>query len=153
MKINNRKDDAVDLVGVRYGVIGQENVSYIMLVSMSAFLVYEEASAITGCREIPDISSAFKPMGLAYFGIKLGSKGCYATDFIRERYIECPRVIRAVDTTGALPNTQEISNMCGPFPSPTNVRRKAFMILPAYAGMMFSHRAAGFQRDWKRPVP
>lgn len=40
-------------------------------------------------------------MGLAYFGIKLGSKGCYATDFIRERYIECPRGIRAVDTTGA----------------------------------------------------
>ena len=65
------------------------------------FPSYEEASAITGCREIPDISSAFKPMGLAYFGIKLGSKGCYATDFIRERYIECPRGIRAVDTTGA----------------------------------------------------
>lgn len=42
------------------------------------FPSYEEASAITGCREIPDISSAFKPMGLAYFGIKLGSKGCYA---------------------------------------------------------------------------
>lgn len=30
------------------------------------FPSYEEASAITGCREIPDISSAFKPMGLAY---------------------------------------------------------------------------------------
>ena len=40
-------------------------------------------------------------MGLAYFGIKLGSKGCYVTDFSEERYIECPKGIRAVDTTGA----------------------------------------------------
>ena len=28
-------------------------------------------------------------------------KGCYATDFTSEQYIECPRGIRAVDTTGA----------------------------------------------------
>ncbi|MBP6561302.1 MAG: carbohydrate kinase family protein, partial [Enterocloster sp.] len=65
------------------------------------FPSYEEASAITGCREIPEISSALKPMGLTYFGIKLGSKGCYVTDFSEERYIECPKGIRAVDTTGA----------------------------------------------------
>ena len=37
-------------------------------------------------------------------------------------------IMRAI--VSSLPNTQEISNMCGPFPSPTNVRRKAFMILP-----------------------
>ena len=40
--------------------------------------------------EIPDISSAFKPMGLACFGIKLGSKGCYATDFIRGAVYRMP---------------------------------------------------------------
>ena len=38
------------------------------------------------------------------------------------------RFIRA--TVSSLPNTQEMSNMCGPLPSPTRVRRKAFMILP-----------------------
>ena len=65
------------------------------------FPSYEEASAITGCREIPEIRRALKPLGLRYFGIKLGAKGCYATDFTSEQYIECPRGIRAVDTTGA----------------------------------------------------
>lgn len=65
------------------------------------FPSYEEASLITGYKEIPDIRRAMMDSGLGCFGIKLGSKGCFATDFVEDRYIKCPKGIRAVDTTGA----------------------------------------------------
>ena len=49
---------------------------------------------------------------------------------VRKFQTSTARLIRAI--VSSLPNTQEISNICGPFPSPTNVRRKAFMILPVW---------------------
>ena len=50
----------VGLVGVRYGVIGQENVSYIMLVSMSAFLVAVVRTPLTAIVLITEITGHFE---------------------------------------------------------------------------------------------
>ena len=56
----------VGLVGVRYGVIGQENVSYIMLVSMSAFLVAVVRTPLTAIVLITEITGHFEVFTLRW---------------------------------------------------------------------------------------
>lgn len=64
------------------------------------FPSYEEAVKITGKTEICDIESAFRGFGLKGFGIKLGSRGSFVTDFHEGRIIGS-RKVEVVDTTGA----------------------------------------------------
>ena len=64
----------VGLVGVRYGVIGQENVSYIMLVSMSAFLVAVVRTPLTAIVLITEITG--------HFEVFLPFGGCWWVDLL-----------------------------------------------------------------------
>lgn len=61
----------------------------------------EEAVKITGKQEPAQIAECFRPFGMKVFGIKLGGKGCYMTDFNKEYEIACPSGMPVVDTTGA----------------------------------------------------
>lgn len=51
---------------MRYGVIGQENVSYIMLVSMSAFLVAVVRTPLTAIVLITEITGHFEVFTLRW---------------------------------------------------------------------------------------
>lgn len=61
----------------------------------------EEAEAITGKTDLDDMKQAFQGMGLKVLGIKLGSKGCFVTDFREDRRIPAVDGIHVVDTCGA----------------------------------------------------
>lgn len=62
---------------------------------------YIEASNLTGLKEPEQIAACFKESGVKVCGIKLGSKGCYITDFTQEYHLPCFTDFKAVDTTGA----------------------------------------------------
>lgn len=61
----------------------------------------EEAVKLTGETEPERIAEHFRKFGMKLFGIKLGAKGCFVTDFKRKRFIPCPEGMPVVDTTGA----------------------------------------------------
>lgn len=70
----------VGLVGVRYGVIGQENVSYIMLVSMSAFLVAVVRTPLTAIVLITEITGHFE---VFYPSVVVGGLTYYLRNFCK----------------------------------------------------------------------
>lgn len=61
----------------------------------------EEAQTITGETEPAAVRAKFEGLGLKVLGIKLGSKGCYVTDFQKEEMIPAVSGIQVVDTCGA----------------------------------------------------
>ena len=61
----------------------------------------EEAKIISGKEQISSIVDCFREFNMKIFGIKLGNKGSYVTNFSKEYYISCPDNIQVVDTTGA----------------------------------------------------
>jgi sugar/nucleoside kinase (ribokinase family) len=65
------------------------------------FPSYEEAKLITGQSEPEKIAACFKIFGMKAFGIKLGSRGCYVTDFKEEHILPGIKDTQVVDTTGA----------------------------------------------------
>ena len=60
-----------------------------------------EAMKITGKTDPRQIAESFRKFGMKMFGIKMGEKGCFVTDFNENRQIECPKGLPVVDTTGA----------------------------------------------------
>ena len=72
----------VGLVGVRYGVIGQENVSYIMLVSMSAFLVAVVRTPLTAIVLITEITGHFE---VFYPSVVVGGLTYYFTELLQTK--------------------------------------------------------------------
>lgn len=62
---------------------------------------YEEAKMISNKEDLNEIKDYFKQFNISTFGIKLGSKGCYVTDFKEEHYIKAKLTSGVVDTTGA----------------------------------------------------
>ncbi|MDD3139847.1 MAG: carbohydrate kinase family protein [Lachnospiraceae bacterium] len=60
-----------------------------------------EASYMAGSDNIEEIVKWFLQFNLKYLGIKLGSKGCFVTDFTSQKFIPCPKGLPVVDTTGA----------------------------------------------------
>ncbi|MFV0411871.1 MAG: carbohydrate kinase family protein, partial [Oscillospiraceae bacterium] len=60
-----------------------------------------EATAITGKTELPQIAQQFRQYGMKAFGVKLGAKGCYITNFNDEAYFPALQGLPVVDTTGA----------------------------------------------------
>lgn len=62
---------------------------------------YEEAVLLTGKKNIDEIRQCFQKYNLKILIIKLGSKGCYTTDFIEEQYAGVYPKIKVVDTDGA----------------------------------------------------
>lgn len=70
----------VGLVGVRYGIIGQENVSYVMLVSMSAFLVAVVRTPLTAIVLITEITGHFE---VFYPSVVVGGLTYYFTELLQ----------------------------------------------------------------------
>ncbi|MDR0472714.1 MAG: carbohydrate kinase family protein [Treponema sp.] len=62
---------------------------------------YREAAAITGKKELPEIRDALAPFGIKILAVKLGSSGCYITDFKNEWRLPAFEEFKPVDTTGA----------------------------------------------------
>lgn len=65
------------------------------------FPSFEEASYLTGKEESTEIAECFSEFPMKLFGIKMGSRGSYATDFQKGRFIQCPKGVSVIDTTGA----------------------------------------------------
>lgn len=61
----------------------------------------EEAEAITGKSDPYEIAEEFRGSGLKVLGVKLGSKGCFVTDFREAKVIPAVPNIKVVDTCGA----------------------------------------------------
>lgn len=61
----------------------------------------DEAVKITGWEEPERIADCFKEFSMKIFGIKMGARGCFVTDFKENKYIPCPKGMPVVDTTGA----------------------------------------------------
>ncbi len=61
----------------------------------------DEARIITGKENPEEIINYFRGFGMKIFGIKMGGRGCFVTDFIRQRYVPAVKNISVVDTTGA----------------------------------------------------
>jgi len=62
---------------------------------------YDEAKAITGLEELEQMKDFFKKYGIKVLVVKLGSEGCYVTDFRNEYRIKTFNNVPVVDTTGA----------------------------------------------------
>ena len=60
-----------------------------------------EAAALTGKKELPEMRKALSGYGIKIFIVKLGSQGCYLTDFKNEWMIPTFPEFKVVDTTGA----------------------------------------------------
>lgn len=70
----------VGLIGVRYGIIGQENVSYVMLISMSAFLVAVIRTPLTAIVLITEITGHFE---VFYPSVVVGGLTYYFTELLQ----------------------------------------------------------------------
>ncbi len=60
-----------------------------------------EAEQLTGQKDPEKIAEYFQKFHMKLLGIKMGSQGCFVTDFQTSRRFSCPPGIKAVDTTGA----------------------------------------------------
>ncbi|MDO5111529.1 MAG: carbohydrate kinase family protein [Clostridia bacterium] len=65
------------------------------------FASYDEAVALSGLRDPEEMGAFFQSKGVGSFVLKLGSKGCYATDFKTKYFIPTYTDMPVVDTTGA----------------------------------------------------
>lgn len=72
----------VGLIGVHYGIIGQENVSYVMLISMSAFLVAIVRTPLTAIVLITEITGHFE---VFYPSVVVGGLTYYFTELLQMR--------------------------------------------------------------------
>lgn len=70
----------VGLIGVRYGIIEQENVSYVMLISMSAFLVAVVRTPLTAIVLITEITGHFE---VFYPSVVVGGLTYYFTELLQ----------------------------------------------------------------------
>ena len=62
---------------------------------------YGEAKMITGLDKPEDMAGFMKKYNLKIFGVKLGSQGCYITDFKESQIVPVFACDNVVDTTGA----------------------------------------------------
>lgn len=65
------------------------------------FPSYDEAVMITGEKSVHKMREFMASYGVGQFGVKMGSKGCYVTDFEKEYFIPAFVCDNVVDTTGA----------------------------------------------------
>lgn len=62
---------------------------------------FQEAAEITGKTDVREMKEIMRPFGMKIFGVKLGSKGSYVTDFKDEFFIKPFHVDEVVSTVGA----------------------------------------------------
>ena len=60
-----------------------------------------EAAYLTGTDDPKEIATRMEPFGMKVFGIKLGARGCYLTDFREEYHLGSFDAFKPLDTTGA----------------------------------------------------
>lgn len=72
----------IGLIGVRYGIIQHENVSYVMLICMSAFLVAIERTPLTAIVLITEITGHFE---VFYPSVVVGGLTYYFTELLQMR--------------------------------------------------------------------
>lgn len=60
-----------------------------------------EAAYLTGTKDPHENALAMRPLGIGIFGVKLGGKGCYLTDYENEYYIGAFDEFKPLDTVGA----------------------------------------------------
>lgn len=60
-----------------------------------------EVQKLTGETDPEKAAEYFRPYGMKLFGVKLGGRGSYATDFKERHFIGCPSGQPVIDTTGA----------------------------------------------------
>ena len=70
----------VGLIAVKYGIIGQESVTYVMLISMSAFLVAIERTPLTAIVLITEITGHFE---VFYPSVVVGGLTYYFTELLQ----------------------------------------------------------------------
>lgn len=62
---------------------------------------HKEAQYLTGCQRPEEMAEVFGRFGIKIFGVKMGEKGCYVTDYNESFHVKCFRGFPVVDTTGA----------------------------------------------------
>lgn len=62
---------------------------------------YKEAAYLSGQTDPAGIASFFERFGMKIFGVKLGARGCYLTDYKEQLYLPSFHDFEVVDTTGA----------------------------------------------------
>ncbi len=62
---------------------------------------YKEAVHLSGREKPEEIAEFFKPYGIKWFGVKLGDRGCYLTDYEKAYSLPCFLDFEVKDTTGA----------------------------------------------------
>jgi sugar/nucleoside kinase (ribokinase family) len=62
---------------------------------------YGEIVAVTGIEDLQELKAYFQPYGLTYFGVKMGAKGLFVTDFEQDLIMPPFATGKVVDTTGA----------------------------------------------------
>ena len=72
----------IGLIAVKYGIIQHENVSYVMLISMSAFLVAIERTPLTAIVLITEITGHFE---VFYPSVVVGGLTYYFTELLQMR--------------------------------------------------------------------
>ena len=72
----------IGLIGVKYGIIQYENISYVMLISMSAFLVAIERTPLTAIVLITEITGHFE---VFYPSVVVGGLTYYFTELLQMR--------------------------------------------------------------------
>lgn len=65
------------------------------------FASYDEAVALSGLKDPEEMGEFFRKKGVGSFVLKLGAKGCYATDFRNKYFIPTYTDMPVIDTTGA----------------------------------------------------
>ncbi len=65
------------------------------------FPSYREAAKITGRQDVQAMAQAMKKYGMKIFGVKMGSRGSYVTDFKREYFVDPFPTEKVVSTVGA----------------------------------------------------
>ena len=70
----------VGLIAVKYGIIGHESVTYVMLISMSAFLVAIERTPLTAIVLITEITGHFE---VFYPSVVVGGLTYYFTELLQ----------------------------------------------------------------------
>lgn len=118
----------------------------------------EEAEALTGEKEPEKIMEHFRKFHMKIFGIKLGAKGCFVTDFRKNVYVPCPTGVKVVDTSGA-GDSFMAGLLCGmsygwdAFISAefaSCVATKKVSVVGGTSGIPGFEEAYAFYRNWKR---
>lgn len=142
-------DRVKDWIGYLAPVFGETDIFFPSL---------DEARMLTGESEPEKIMEHFRRFNMKIFGVKLGARGCFVTDFRKNAYIPCPAAVKVVDTSGA-GDSFMAGLLCGmsygwdAFISAefaSCVATKKVGVVGGTSGIPGFEEAYAFYRNWKR---